>query len=233
MFREFEKRLVDGLEGAKWLAIILMACSHCGTAMGGGWLWPAFWIGRICAPIFCFIIVARLSEKPHERSLRYLVRLSAWGVLAQIPFSAWTWNLGFHLNVLITLDLGVALIWVWIRGLKPLAICLALVSLYFAATFDLGLIDPSFMLLGYLFYKRSPAASALCISSLFAGSLIYVRPHDWIAPTICMFLIPIVYVSASLFGRIVRLPGWSFYAFYPAHIGLIYLVFGALPSFAH
>jgi hypothetical protein len=233
VFREFDKRLADGLEGAKWLAIILMACSHTGMAMGGDWLWPGFWIGRVCAPIFCFVIVARLSEKPLERSTRYLIKLSAWGVLAQIPYSAWTWNIGFHFNVLITLGGGVVLIWMWVRDLKLLSICMAMASLYIAAIYDLGWIDPSFILAGYLLHKRSPSAAALCISVLFAAAMLYSRPHDWIAPAICMLVPPIIFLSASFSARLVRLPGWTFYAFYPAHIGLIFLVSGPLPSFSH
>ena len=51
MFQELDNRVTDGLEGAKWLAIVLMACSHSGMALGSEWLWPAFWIGRVCAPI--------------------------------------------------------------------------------------------------------------------------------------------------------------------------------------
>lgn len=233
MFREFDKRLIDGLEGAKWIAIILMACSHSGMAIGGDWLWPGFWIGRVCAPIFCFVIVARLSEKPEERSIRYLVRLTAWGVVAQIPYTVWTWNLGFHFNVLVTLAGGVGLIWMWVRDYKPLAICLACASLYIAAIYDLGWIDPSFMLAAYLLYKRSPAAAAICISALFASSLLYVRLHEWIGPAICLLVPPLVALSASFSTRLGRLPGWIFYAFYPVHIGLIYLFFGPLPLFTH
>lgn len=229
MFREFDRRLTAGLEGAKWVAILLMAMSHLGMAFGGEWIWPAFWLGRVCAPIFCFIIVARLSEKPAERCRGYLIRLFAWGVVAQVPYSAWTWNFGFHLNVLITLGLGVALIGLWLKGLKPLAVCMTIASLYVAATSDLGLIDPSFILIGFLLYKRSPAAAAAAISLLFAGSLVYVRPHDWIAPAVCLLVPPILLLSASFSARLVRLPGWSFYAFYPVHIGLIYLVFHPLP----
>lgn len=233
MFREFDIRLVNGLEGAKWLAIIVMACSHSGMAIGGEWLWPAFWIGRICAPIFCFIIIARLAEKPEERAPRYLIRLAVWGIVAQIPYSAWLWNFSFHFNVMITLGLGVALIWTWIKDMKPLAICLALVTLYLAANFDLGLIDPSFMLVGYVLYKRSPSAAILAMSTLFAASLLYTRPEDWIAPAACM-AVPLIGVLSSTFSdRLPRLPGWGFYAFYPAHIGVIYLVFGAMPLLKH
>ena len=233
MFREFDNRIVAGLEGGKWVAIVLMACSHFGMTIGPEWLWPAFWIGRVCAPIFCFIIVARLFEKPLERSGRYLIRLGAWGVVSQLPYSAWTWDFGFHLNVMFTLGLGVAVIWAWARNFKPLAICLAGVTLYLGVIYDLGLIDPSFMFAGYLLYKRSPGAAIHCVSVLFAATYFYVRPHDWIAPAICMLVPSTLYISSTFSSRLTRLPGWGFYAFYPVHIGLIYVIMGPLPTFQH
>lgn len=233
MFRDFENRLTDGLEGAKWLAIILMACSHFGMALNPDWTWPAFWLGRFCAPTFCFVIVARLAEKPLERSPRYLRRLLVWGVIAQIPFSAWTRNFGFHFNVLPTLAFGVALIWVWVRGYAPIALVLAAGFLLAAGYFDLGLIAPPALLAGYLLYRHSPAAAALVISLSYAAALLYARPGELIAPAICLLVTPLI-ASCSLFSaRLGRMPGWFFYAFYPVHIGLIYLCFGPLPTLEH
>lgn len=229
MFREFENRLTDGLEGGKWLAIALMACSHVGGATGGHWMWPAFWLGRVCAPIFCFIIVARLSEKPEERSLSYLGRLSAWGVVAQIPFSAWLWNYSFHFNVLPTLAFGVALIWIWLKGYRAIALGLSAGFLLAAGSFDLGLIAPPALLAGYLIYGRSPALAALAISLSYAAALIYARPADLVAPAICLLVLPLLALCGMIATRPARLPGWLFYAFYPVHIGLIYLCFGPFP----
>ncbi len=230
MFREFDKRLIDGLEGAKWVAIILMACSHFGMAMGGDWTWPAFWLGRVCAPIFGFLIVARLAEKPLERSPRYLVRLLAWGVVAQIPYSAWTWHYGFHFNVLPTLAFGVALIWLWEKGYMPIAAALGAAFILAAGYLDLGLIAPPVLLIGYLLYRRSPAATALIISLGYAAALIYARPAEPVAPIVCLLVTPLVAFCSLFSARLIRLPGWTFYAFYPVHIGLIFLCFGMLPG---
>jgi len=229
VFQELDNRVTDGLEGAKWLAIVLMACSHSGMALGGEWLWPAFWIGRVCAPIFCFLIVARLAEKPLERAPRYLVRLLAWGVVAQIPYSAWTWNYGFHFNVLPTLAFGVALIWSWEKGYKPVAVALAAGFVLAAGYVDLGLIAPPVLLAGYLLYRHSPTAAALLISLGYATALAYARPAEPVAPIICMLVMPLIAFCSLFSARLARLPGWAFYAFYPVHIGLIYLYFGALP----
>jgi hypothetical protein len=230
VFREFENRLVDGLEGAKWLAIALMACSHLGMAFGGDLTWPAFWIGRVCAPIFCFVIVARLAEKPRERAPRYLARLLVWGLIAQIPFSAWTWNFGFHFNVLPTLAFGVALIWIWLKGYPVVATAFAAGFLVAAGYFDLGLIAPPVLLAGYICYAHSRAGAALVISLSYAAALLYARPLEVIAPVICLLVPPLLTLCALFSARLARLPGWLFYAFYPIHIGLIYLCFGALPA---
>jgi hypothetical protein len=228
VFRESEKRLIDGLEGAKWLAIVLMACSHAGMALGGEWTWPAFWLGRVCAPIFCFVIVARLSEKPEERALRYLIRLSIWSVIAQVPYWAWTRHYGFHLNVLPTLAFGVALIWIWVKGYAPVAFALGAAFLLAAGYLDLGLVAPPALLVGYVLYKRSPAAAALIISLSYSAALTYARPAELIAPAICLLVTPVIGLCSLFSARLPRLPGWAFYAFYPVHIGLIYLCFGPL-----
>jgi hypothetical protein len=230
VFREFDTQLTDGLEGAKWLAIVLMACSHAGMALGGEWLWPAFWIGRVCAPIFCFLIVARLAEKPLDRAPRYLTRLLAWGIVAQIPYSAWTWHYGLHVNVLPTLAFGVGLIWVWEKGYMPAAAALGAAFIVAAGYVDLGLIAPPALLAGYLLYRRSPTAAALIISLFYAAALTYARPAEFIAPIICIMVMPLIALCSLFSSRLVRLPGWAFYAFYPIHIGLIYLSFGALPA---
>ena len=229
MLPRFDVRLLQGLEGGKWLAILLMATSHLGMAIGGELTWPAFWIGRVCAPIFCFIIIARLAEKPAERSLRYLVRLSAWSVPAQLPFSLWTAPFGFHFNVLVTLALGTGVIWVWVRGYRVIAALLAAALLIPAGWFDLGLIAPAAMLIGYALLPRSPSLSALAISACYATALLYARPHDLLAPALCLLTPAAIALCAPLSSRLVRLPGWAFYAFYPVHIGLIYLIFGPCP----
>jgi len=228
VFRDSENRLIDGLEGAKWLAIVLMACSHLGMALGGDWTWPGFWIGRVCAPIFCFVIVARLSEKPEERAPRYLLRLSVWSVIAQIPYSAWTWHYGFHLNVLPTLAFGVALIWVWIKGYAPVVFALAAGFLLAAVYLDLGLIAPPALLAGYALYRRSPAAAALVIGLCYAAAIAYARPDEVVGPAICLLVAPVIALCSLVSKRLKRLPGWAFYAFYPVHIGLIWLTFGPL-----
>lgn len=233
VFREFDRRLIDGLEGAKWLAIVLMACSHFGMAYNPDWTWPAFWLGRFCAPAFCFVIVARLAEKPLERSPRYLTRLLAWGVIAQLPFWAWTQNFGFHFNVLPTLAFGVALIWIWVRGYAPIAFALAVGFIFAAGEFDLGLIAPPVLLAGYMVYRRSPAACAFVISLSYAAALIYARPGELIAPAICLLVTPVMGLCSLVSARLGRMPGWFFYAFYPVHIGLIYLYFGPLPLLEH
>lgn len=222
----FDAYLLDGLEGAKWLALLLMAACHFGMAMGGGE--PAFLIGRVCAPTFCFVIVARLFEKPEERSIRYLIRLAAWSVPAQLPFSLWTAPFGFHFNVLATLALGVGAIWIWIKGHRVLAAILSGALLIPAGMFDMGLIAPPIMLLGYALHRRSPSLAATAISAGYATAHLYARPHDLVAPALCM-LTPVMIAACGTLSRPVRLPGWVFYAFYPAHIGLAFLLFGPCP----
>lgn len=222
--------LIRGLEASKWLAIILMVLSHAGMGAGGALAWPAFWIGRVCAPIFCFIIVARLSEKPEERSRRYLFRLLAWGIPAQIPFHFWLSSYGFHLNELISWSFGVAAIRLWIKGHRLLAILISSGLLVAAGLYRLELVAASVMLTGYVLFQRSPSLAILAISAGYAAVPLYHRPYELLAPALCM-LSPLAVAICGLpsSARLVRLPGWFFYAIYPAHIALVFLVFGICP----
>src|SRR5579859_569898 len=222
--------LIRGLEPSKWLAILLMFLSHAGMGAGGELAWPAFWIGRVCAPIFCFVIAARLSEKPEERSRRYLTRLLGWGIPAQIPFYLWLSPYGFHFNELIVWALGVSMIWLWLRGHHLLAILFSTCLLIAAGTFRLELIAGPIMLTGYLLYQRSPSLAILAISIGYAAVPFYHRPQELLAPAVCMLTPLAVAVCGAPSGRLIRVPGWFFYAFYPAHIALIFLIFGTCPA---
>jgi hypothetical protein len=221
--------LIRGLEASKWLAVLLMVLSHLGIGVGGDTVWPAFWIGRVCAPIFCFVMVARLSEKPEERSLRYLARLLAWGIPAQVPFYLWLGQFGFHLNELVMWALGVVAIWLWTKDHRLFAILFAACLLIAAGLSRLELVAAPIMLTAYVLYQRSPSLAILATSAGYAAGQLYHRPQDLLAPALCL-LTPVVVALCGLpSARPVRLPGWLFYAFYPVHIALIFLLFGPCP----
>lgn len=219
--------LIRGLEASKWLAIMLMVLSHLGSAIGGDIFWPSFWIGRFCAPIFAFLIVARLAEKPNERGARYLIRLLAWGIPAQVPFYLWTQPFGFILNELVVWAFGVVTIALWVKGFRLVAVLVS-ATVIAAAINHLELSTAPIMLIAYLIYQRSPLWALVVISASFAAIPLYLHPHQLVAPTICMAT-PLAVATCGLMPvRPIRLPGWFFYAIYPVHIGLIFLIFGPL-----
>ncbi len=123
-----------------------------------------------------------------------------------------------------------ALIWVWVKGFQPVAFALAAGFVLAAGYLDLGLIAAPALLAGYVLFGRSPAAAALIISLCYSAALAYARPNELIAPAVCLLVTPVIGLCSLFSARLVRLPGWAFYAFYPVHIGLIYLCFGALSA---
>lgn len=222
-----DETLMRGLEASKWLAMILMVLSHLGSAFNGEIHWIAFWIGRVCAPIFAFLIIARLSEKPIERGKRYLIRLLAWGIPAQVPFYLWTQTFGFHLNELVVWAFGVATIILWENNLRLVAILVS-GAILVAAMYLLELSTIPVMLIAYLIYRRSPLWALIALSAGCAAVPLYMRPHELVAPAICMATPLAVVLCGLLPVRPPRLPGWFFYALYPVHIAMIFLVFGLL-----
>lgn len=221
--------LIRGLEASKWLAIILMVFSHAGMGAGGSIAWPAFWIGRVCAPMFSFIIVARLSEKPEERSLRYLVRLLAWGVPAQVPYYLWTHTFGIHVDTLILLALGVVTVRLWVKGFRTASILLSAGFIVAAGASNLELLAAPIMMIGYIFYQRSPSLGVLAISAGYAAIPLYHHPQEVLAPALCM-LTPLLMTACGLAPvHPARLPGWFFYGIYPLQFVLIFLIFGQCP----
>ncbi|WP_454261607.1 TraX family protein [Pseudoxanthomonas mexicana] len=93
-------------EWLKWSALLLMTGDHVNKALLHGaypWLTDA---ARVVFPIFAFVLVANLYERPGASTRAALVRLLVAAVIAQ-PFHAWAFGSWFPLNVLFTLALGV------------------------------------------------------------------------------------------------------------------------------
>lgn len=230
-------RLENQLELAKWLAIITMAIDHFGLLLA-----PQYAIfrlvGRFSLPLFLFVLAVRLAEKP-QRGEGYLLRLSLWALISQLPF--WFSILASHaphdffklINIMATLGIGVALT-LLVEDMKSKSI-LAQIPGWVAATAlllialkcDYGpLAAVGIPVLSWL-ARRAPLYAALGCGVVAASANFWIT---WGHPQLLSWSISalvsswIAYRCLASTAKPWRLPGWFFYAFYPVHFTLFYLI---------
>ena len=224
------------LSGAalKWAAIIIMLTDHIGASLieqfiagSYGFPFPAqsaldgqFWyridlilrcIGRSAFPIFCFLLVEGAVHTHNAR--RYALRLAAFAAISEIPFDLALTRGAFSpqmQNVFFTLLLGFLCVQAfrrcaeqsWKAWLFVFAAC-ALAELLHT---DYGAVGILVIVMMYLLRDRfwQMIIFSYLFLSLVMGMEIYSLPG---------FLLLGLYN-----GKKGRQPRWFFYAFYPAHL---------------
>lgn len=122
------------------IACVSMLLDHIGYLLAGrcAFLAPLRWIGRIAFPLYVFLIVNGFRHT-HSRP-RYALRLAAFAVLSQIPFTLFCDNRVFypHLNVFVTLLCALLAVWatdVLRKGRHTKYFCLLPALLLFGAMY--------------------------------------------------------------------------------------------------
>lgn len=233
-------RLNAQLELAKWLAIATMVVDHFGFILA-----PQIEIlrlaGRFSLPLFLFVIALRLAQKP-DRAEGYLIRLSLWTILSQIPFwfaflSPAHKDLLAQLNIMATLAIGTALTLLadtmQTQGRKAQLIGwpLAAALLALATHCDYGVFGAvSIPVLVYLARQNPVHAAIGCGVMAALANIINLWPRPEMIGWGVFALLgsSIAYRCLSSTAKPWRMPGWFFYAFYPVHITLLVLLLKAL-----
>jgi hypothetical protein len=209
------------IEALKWLALVLMIGDHINKYLLNdtvAWLYDA---GRLTMPLFMFVLAYNLARPGAlERGAyrRTLIRLAIFGALASPAFlglgglvNGW-----WPLNILFTLFvLTATLRLIEVGDLKG----------YLAAglMFSLGGSLVEFWWPAVAFgvaiwsYKKQPSLAALVLAVSSCAALTYINNCQWA-------LASLVVIACA---RLVNFPNyraqWFFYAFYPAHLTLIWL----------
>ncbi len=195
-------------------------------------------VGRLTAPIMCWSIA---QGYVHTRSFRaYLLRLAGFAVLSQIPFSLFLTMgpFGHQLNVLYTLCLGLLAIRVQDkvadRGLRVLLTVLILVL---SLAGDWAYYGVAMCLIFYTFRDR-PAGrnramvllAALMVLDMGLGPVL-VDGRDLgralFSSVMHLGVLGSLFFISRASGEKGRpLPGgrWFFYAYYPAHLLVLYFL---------
>ena len=215
--------LADGtVEALKWFALLLMTGDHVNKYLFNGtidWLFDA---GRLCLPIFVFVlayILARPGTFERGAYPRTMKRLALFGAVASVPFIA----LGglfagwWPLNVLFTLLVITATLYLVERGGAGNLIAAGLVLLVGGSSVEYWW--PAAILgLAVWSYCKRPTWSAAVIALLALASLWFINRNLW-----ALASVPLLLVASRLDLPMPRLR-WAFYAYYPLHLAALWLI---------
>lgn len=217
----------------KIIAMTAMVIDHASVIFLGPE--PTIWrnIGRISFPIFAFLIAEgalRTKNKP-----LYALRLLAFAVISEVPYDM-AFN-GAYLeftgqNVFFTLFLGlIAVYFLQFFGKKNIAI-LGVVTTY-ALGFLAGMISSDYGFMGVvvivLMYMFSTVKTGVrYIGFALAGlitSVVYVFPLQFgFIPSQVYALFCFIPIALYNGKRGRRMNKYVFYAFYPVHILILYVI---------
>lgn len=188
-------------------------------------------IGRISMPLFCFMEVQGilLSKNPEK----YLQRLLIFAFISEIPFDLANTDTAFYFysqNVFFSLFLGALMVHFWEKTraseknpvFKIGLIILMFLGIYFLAEFFMTDYDSRAILaIAFLYFaKESRILTALAILVGFAFEARI--GGDYLSIPYMVYLsIPLILLYNGKRGTYNK---WYFYAFYPVHLLVIYLL---------
>ncbi|WP_282175275.1 TraX family protein [Vibrio diabolicus] len=207
------------IEGLKILGVILMVGDHVNKYLFNGTLPYLFEAGRLALPIFVFVLAYNLARPgqfergTYERTMK---RLAVFGVIASIPFMALggLYDGWWPLNILFTL-LAITATAYFIERKQFFFAFLVFINAGTSVEFWW----PA-MLLGLAIwaYLKQPSLYSAGIAVLACAGLGYANENMW-----ALAALPIL-ASSTMFDLKVPRIRWAFYAFYPLHLGLLWLI---------
>lgn len=225
------------------LAMAFMICDHLWAKVVPGNDWLTY-IGRMTFPIFAFMISEGFI---HTKNLKkYIFRLLGFALVSEIPFNLFyggSWFFPYHQNVLFTLLFGLLAITLIDkakknRDKKTIIKTVLLLILLGAASF-IGFVDYGFfgfltVIMFYLF-RDFPFAWLLQLISmvlmnviLFEGQQfpveIFGKTYEIAAQGFAVFSLIPIWLYGGRKGKSNKILQYGFYAFYPVHMLIIYLV---------
>ena len=225
------------------IAVLLMLSDHIwATTMSfGNWM---TYIGRMAFPIFAFQIAEGFVHTSNFK--KYALRLLGFAIITEIPFNLFyisRWFNPYHQNVLFTLLLGLLAIKV-IDGLKKdrskKNIGLSVLYLFLILTASvIGFVDYGHlgMLTVVMFYlmRDFPFAwlgqlvGMVLINIVFFEGLVF--PVELFGKTFeipsqgfAVFALIPIWLYGGRKGKSSKAMQYGFYAFYPAHMLILYLI---------
>jgi hypothetical protein len=213
----------DGsLEALKWLGLVLMTLDHVNRYLLHSAVPALFAAGRTVMPMFAIVLAYNLS-RPGTRARgvypRVVRRLAIAGALATLPFIAlgglgWGW---WPLNIMATLLVATGVMYLIERGgagrvgaaVALFVIGGALVEFWWPALA---------IAVGAWGYFRRPNWPALGFALCGLVALYIINRNLW-----AFAALPLLYIASRVDPPLPR-RRWLFYAFYPLHLAILWLV---------
>ena len=225
---------IKGIGGTmlKIVAVIAMTSDHVALlffADVAAVYFPARVIGRIAAPIMCCMLAEGYRRTSSLK--KYFLRLFAFALLSQIPYSLAFRGTIFDYtdyNVLFTLMLALAALTLFDKTEnKILKILLPLPIVALSYFSDWGVTAPlyaiAFFSAGDDRYKRT--AFSIGIAIVYVAVALFTRTAEATIISTGLFLAPIpLFFYNGRRGRNTKAGKWFFYCYYPAHLALLYSI---------
>lgn len=225
------------------IAIVLMLSDHIwATAMSfGNWM---TYIGRMAFPIFAFQIAEGFIHTSNLK--KYILRLLGFALITEIPFNLFyssSWFNPYHQNVLFTLLLGLLAISVIDKVRKSSTVKTVALSLLWLLLIGvasvIGFVDYGFlgMITVVMFYllRDFPFAWLTQLVGMVLINIVFfegqVFPIEFLGkifeiPTqgFAVFALIPIWLYKGKKGHSSKIMQYSFYAFYPVHMLVLYLI---------
>jgi len=208
----------------KIVAVVLMTIDHVGLLF-----FPEdpTWrmIGRLSFPLFALLIAEGYRRTSNAPS--YARRLFLFALISQIPYALVIYASGVQkvtLNIFFTLFAGLVAL-VALRRLPTfysLPFILCILFLVELLHFDYGMYGVLTILASYVFLNERKLGSVLLFILPFAYTLAQAWLGVFSIQFLAIFSIPIVLAYNGNRGK--TLPRYFFYAFYPAHIVVLWCI---------
>lgn len=228
----------------KFLACLLMFCDHMWATVVPGNIWMT-WLGRLAFPIFAFQIAEGYIHSSDFR--RYAKRLLLFGIISEVPFDlvyGSTVFYPFHQNVMFTLLFGLLAIRALdnarskhtaksaVDGVLLAALCCIGGAITFS---DYGMLGVLTVIMFYICRSLPFAPLAQLVFMLLFNIVLFrgeyipivIGQHTFEFQTqgfAVLALIPIWLYNGKK-GSSNKALQYGFYAFYPVHLLVLYLLF--------
>ena len=187
-------------------------------------------LGRIAFPIFAFMVAEGYLRTRNVE--KYMIRMLLCAVIAQIPYTIMLKNVsGFQINVIFTLLLGLASIYVIEKGSTFTAVFVPILFALIAefANFDHGAFG-IFMVIAFFYTRKNKLYRNLTASLLillFSASYLLrygLNYYGWVIVAFYLLPLPIINLYNRKKGISNAFSRWFFYAFYPLHITILVII---------